>query len=153
MVLLLPSRDVKSMSTYQNHLVVAHGEIKNRVHSFIKQPLFQLSFEHYNQSLLLYSNFNFQIFVSSLRKKKKKKEEAKTGVFSGGFGFGGHRCCNSFSQMALVKRKRESSPSPSSSSTRQPKSAAFLSFRGEDTCTNFSDHLYVCFEMKGDYYF
>nr|POE58256.1 protein detoxification 15 [Quercus suber] len=39
------------------------------------------------QSLLHYSNFNFQI--------------SKTGVFS--VVFGGHRCCNPFSQMALVK--------------------------------------------------
>ncbi|XP_065615831.1 TMV resistance protein N isoform X1 [Quercus suber] len=51
--------------------------------------------------------------------------------------------------MALVKRKRESSLSPSSSSTRQPKYHVFLSFRGEDTRTNFTDHLYVALKQKG----
>ena len=48
-----------------------------------------------------------------------------------------------------MKRKRESSPSPSSSSTRQPKYEVFLSFRGEDTRTNFTDHLYVALKGKG----
>ena len=48
-----------------------------------------------------------------------------------------------------MKRKRESSPSPSSSSTRQPKYDVFLSFRGEDTRTNFTDHLYVALKGKG----
>ena len=49
---------------------------------------------------------------------------------------------------ALVERKRESSPSPSSSSsTRQPKYDVFLSFRGEDTRTNFTDHLYVALKV------
>ncbi|XP_050253014.1 disease resistance protein RUN1-like [Quercus robur] len=51
--------------------------------------------------------------------------------------------------MALVELKRESSPSPSSSSTRQPKYDVFLSFRGEDTRTNFTDHLYVALKGKG----
>ncbi|KAK9995103.1 hypothetical protein SO802_024806 [Lithocarpus litseifolius] len=51
--------------------------------------------------------------------------------------------------MASVKRKGESSPSPSSSSTRQPKYDVFLSFRGEDTRTNFTDHLYVALKGKG----
>ena len=55
------SVDLTWLKTGDIEVVVAHGEIKNRVHSFIKQPLFQLGFEHYNQSLLLYSNFNFQI--------------------------------------------------------------------------------------------
>ena len=48
-----------------------------------------------------------------------------------------------------MKRKRESSPSPSSSSTRQPKYGVFLSFRGEDTRNNFTDHLYVALKGKG----
>ena len=48
-----------------------------------------------------------------------------------------------------MKRKRESSPSPSSSSSRQPKYDVFLSFRGEDTRTNFTDHLYVALKQKG----
>ncbi|XP_030957602.1 TMV resistance protein N-like [Quercus lobata] len=49
------------------------------------------------------------------------------------------------------KLKRESLPSPSSSSTRQPKIKyqVFLSFRGEDTRTNFTDHLYVALKGKG----
>ena len=47
-----------------------------------------------------------------------------------------------------MKRKRESSPSPSSSSTRQPKYDVFLSFGG-DTRTNFTDHLYVALKQKG----
>ncbi|KAL4593816.1 hypothetical protein ACB092_M011100 [Castanea dentata] len=47
------------------------------------------------------------------------------------------------------KRKRESSLSPSSSSTRQPKYDVFLSFRGEDTRINFTDHLYVALNQKG----
>ena len=48
-----------------------------------------------------------------------------------------------------MTRKRESLPSPSSSSTRQPKYDVFLSFRGEDTRTNFTDHLYVALKRKG----
>ena len=48
-----------------------------------------------------------------------------------------------------MERKRESSPSPSSPSTRQPKYDVFLSFRGEDTRTNFTDHLYVALKRKG----
>ena len=48
-----------------------------------------------------------------------------------------------------MERKRESSPSPSSSSSRQPKYGVFLSFRGEDTRTNFTDHLYVALKRKG----
>ena len=47
-----------------------------------------------------------------------------------------------------MKCKRESSPSPSSSSTRQWKYDVFLSFRGEDTCNNFTDHLYVALQRK-----
>ena len=50
-----------------------------------------------------------------------------------------------------MKRKRGSSPSPSSSSTRQPKIKyeVFLSFRGEDNRFNFTDHLYVALKGKG----
>ena len=48
-----------------------------------------------------------------------------------------------------MERKRESSPSPSSSSSRQPKYDVFLSFRGEDTRTTFTDHLYVALKRKG----
>ena len=48
-----------------------------------------------------------------------------------------------------MERKRESSPLPSSSSTRQPKYDVFLSFRGEDTRKNFTDHLYLALKRKG----
>ena len=48
-----------------------------------------------------------------------------------------------------MKRKRESSPSPSSSSSRQPKFDVFLSFSGEDTRNNFTDHLYDALKRKG----
>ena len=48
-----------------------------------------------------------------------------------------------------MKCKRESSPSPSSSSTRQWKYEVFLSFMGEDTCKNFTDHLYAALKQKG----
>ncbi|XP_075648268.1 TMV resistance protein N-like [Castanea sativa] len=51
--------------------------------------------------------------------------------------------------MSSVEHKRESSLSPSSSSTRQPKYDVFLSFRGEDTRNNFTDHLYVVLNQKG----
>ncbi|XP_023929710.2 TMV resistance protein N-like [Quercus suber] len=49
--------------------------------------------------------------------------------------------------MASMKRKRESSPS--SSSTRQWKYEVFLSFRGEDTRYNFTDHLCAALRQKG----
>ena len=39
--------------------------------------------------------------------------------------------------------------SPSSSSTPQWKYDVFLSFRGEDTRNNFTDHLYVALRQKG----
>ena len=47
-----------------------------------------------------------------------------------------------------MKCKRESSSSPSSSSTHQWKYVVFLSFRGEDTRNNFTDHLYVALQRK-----
>ena len=50
--------------------------------------------------------------------------------------------------MASMKCKRESLLSPSSSSTRQWKYDVFLSFRGEDTRNNFTDHLYVALQQK-----
>ncbi|XP_030934586.1 TMV resistance protein N-like [Quercus lobata] len=50
--------------------------------------------------------------------------------------------------MATMKCKRESLSSPSSSSTRQWKYDVFLSFRGEDTRNNFTDHLYVALQRK-----
>ncbi|XP_030933483.1 TMV resistance protein N-like isoform X7 [Quercus lobata] len=51
--------------------------------------------------------------------------------------------------MASMKCKRESSPSPSSSSTRECKYEVFLSFRGEDTRNNFTDHLYAALNRMG----
>uniref|UniRef100_A0A7N2MGD3 ADP-ribosyl cyclase/cyclic ADP-ribose hydrolase n=1 Tax=Quercus lobata TaxID=97700 RepID=A0A7N2MGD3_QUELO len=48
-----------------------------------------------------------------------------------------------------MKCKRESSPSPSSSSTRECKYEVFLSFRGEDTRNNFTDHLYAALNRMG----
>uniref|UniRef100_A0A7N2L0R4 TIR domain-containing protein n=1 Tax=Quercus lobata TaxID=97700 RepID=A0A7N2L0R4_QUELO len=91
------------------------------------------------------------IVIFQIQKKKRKRKTgvvglSETGVFSGGFG--DHRCCNSFSQMATMKCKRESLSSPSSSSTRQWKYDVFLSFRGEDTRNNFTDHLYVALQRK-----
>ena len=47
-----------------------------------------------------------------------------------------------------MKCKRESSPSPSSSSTLQWKYDVFLNFRGQDTRNNFTDHLYVALQRK-----
>ena len=47
-----------------------------------------------------------------------------------------------------MKCKRESLSSPSSSSTHQWKYDVFLSFRGEDTRNNFTDHLYVALQRK-----
>nr|XP_023896831.1 TMV resistance protein N-like [Quercus suber] len=48
-----------------------------------------------------------------------------------------------------MKRKRASSPSPSSSSTCQKKYDVFLSFKGKDTRFNFTDHLYAALQQKG----
>ena len=48
-----------------------------------------------------------------------------------------------------MKRKRPLSPSPSSSSTHQWKYEVFLSFRGEDTRNNFTDHLYDALNRSG----
>ena len=47
-----------------------------------------------------------------------------------------------------MKCKRESSPSPSSFSTHQWKYDVFLSFKGEDTRNNFTEHLYVALQRK-----
>ena len=41
------------------------------------------------------------------------------------------------------------SPSSSSSSTHMWKYDVFLSFRGEDTRNNFTDHLYAALNQKG----
>ena len=46
-----------------------------------------------------------------------------------------------------MKHKRE--PSPSSSSTRQWKYEVFLSFSGQDTRKNFTDHLYAALKRNG----
>ena len=48
-----------------------------------------------------------------------------------------------------MKRKRPLSLSPSSSSTHQWKYEVFLSFRGEDTRNNFTDHLYDALDRRG----
>ena len=48
-----------------------------------------------------------------------------------------------------MKRKRPLSLSPSSSSTHQWKYEVFLSFRGEDTRYNFTDHLYDALNRRG----
>ena len=48
-----------------------------------------------------------------------------------------------------MKCKRDSSPSPSSSSTRHWEYEVFLSFKGEDTRYNFADHLYAALKQKG----
>ena len=48
-----------------------------------------------------------------------------------------------------MKRKRESSLSPSSSSTSQWRYEVFLSFRGEDTRKSFTDHLYAALKRNG----
>ena len=48
-----------------------------------------------------------------------------------------------------MKRKRPLSLSPSSSSTHQWKYEVFLSFRGEDTRNNFTDHLYGALDRRG----
>ena len=47
-----------------------------------------------------------------------------------------------------MKCQRESSPSPTSSSTRQWKYDVFLSFKDEDTRNNFTDHLYAILQQK-----
>jgi hypothetical protein len=52
-----------------------------------------------------------------------------------------------------MKRKRASSPSQSSSSTRQWKYDVFLNFKGEDTRYNFTDHLYAALQRKGIFTF
>ncbi|KAL4594313.1 hypothetical protein ACB092_12G011400 [Castanea dentata] len=55
--------------------------------------------------------------------------------------------------MASMKCKRESSPSPSSSSTCQWKYDVFLNFRGEDTRNSFTDHLFFALQQKGIFTF
>ena len=42
----------------------------------------------------------------------------------------------------------EKTPSSSLSSSRKWKNDVFLSFRGEDTCKNFTDHLYSILKQK-----
>ena len=45
------------------------------------------------------------------------------------------------------------SPSSSSFPTYQWKCHVFLSFRGENTCKSFTDHLYIALNQKGIYTF
>ena len=45
------------------------------------------------------------------------------------------------------------SPSSFSCSSRKWKYNVFLSFRGEDTCNNFTNHLYVTLKQKGVFTF
>ena len=55
--------------------------------------------------------------------------------------------------MSTEKASLLSSSSSSSLSTPQWKYDAFLSFRGEDTRNNFTDHLYYALKQKGIYTF
>ena len=55
------------------------------------------------------------------------------------------RFANIFPMSSIITQKA----SPSSSSTPQWKYDVFLSFRGEDTRNNFTDHLYVALRQKG----
>jgi hypothetical protein len=55
--------------------------------------------------------------------------------------------------MASMSTKNASSSSSSSSSTPRWKYDAFLSFRGEDTRNNFTDHLYCALKQKGIFTF
>ena len=55
--------------------------------------------------------------------------------------------------MAAISTQTTSSLSSFSSSTPQWKYDIFLSFRGKDTCNNFTDHLYVALKQKGIFTF
>ena len=51
--------------------------------------------------------------------------------------------------MSLISSQKASSSSSFSSSTSPWKYDVFLSFRGEDTRTSFTDHLYVALKQRG----
>ncbi|XP_030970594.1 TMV resistance protein N-like [Quercus lobata] len=51
--------------------------------------------------------------------------------------------------MSSISSQEASSSSSFSSSTSRWKYDVFLSFRGEDTCTSFTDHLYVALKQRG----
>ena len=51
--------------------------------------------------------------------------------------------------MPSISSQKTSSPSSFSSSIPQWKYDVFLSFRGEDTRTSFTDHLYVALKQRG----
>ena len=63
----------------------------------ITDEMNEFIFFYYKSIKLSLSHFLYLNNFQSSFLSQKKKEEAKTGVFSGGFG--GHRCCNSFTQM------------------------------------------------------
>ena len=55
--------------------------------------------------------------------------------------------------MSAISTKKASSSSSFSSSTQRCKYDVFLSFRGEDTRTSFTDHLFVALKQKGIFTF
>ena len=55
--------------------------------------------------------------------------------------------------MSSISTQNASSLLSFSSSTSQWKYDVFLSFRGEDTCNSFMDHLYVALKQKGIFIF